>query len=1172
MSLRMIVGRANANKSSFILDEMKQKLRDNPTGKPIFYVVPEQMSFQQEYELLNDDIHGSVRAQIVSFSRLAWRVLQETGGSTRQFISSTGMQMMLRKIIQQRKEPFKVFQKAVEKQGFIEEIEGMITEFKRHCITPEYLEEQLKFTAGNISLTNKLDDLHYIYAHLMSQLENKYIDGEDQLTMLTEKIAHTPFFYNAEIYIDGFHRFTPKELGIIAELLKVTKRMSIALTLDSTTLETEQTELDLFFQTSETLAVLHEVAKDSNIPIETPVILQDELYTVMKHGALQHIETYFDDRPTPKYETTQSIPVTIAEAIHPRAELDGVIQQILTLVKNNHYRYQDMAIYVRDPETYNELIKTMFQDYGIPVFIDEKRTMLNHPFIEFVRSIFEVIQSNWRYEDVFRFLKTGLVPSTNEEFPLTIDAIDQLENYVLEYGKRSKTEWLADQDWKYQRFRGFDEAKQTDVEKKKELKINAYRHQVIEVLHPFAKLMKGKVSVQQRCEILYKTIVDLRVPFALEKRRDNYEQSGNIEKSREEEQVWNGVIQLLDEMVDMIGDEVMSLNQFKEILDAGLDALQFAHVPPTMDHVIVGSIDHSRIGPKKIVFLLGVNEGFWPMKPPIDGVINEQEREFLKQFGMQLAASNRRTLLDDNFYMYLAFSSAIDELHVSYRLSNHEGKANTPSPMIQRLYEFFPTFGDPILLQDPDELKEASRFITTPKKTRAALTSQLARYIRGYPVESVWWNVLNWYMTHETAFETTNRVLQSLFYENKPIHLSKKTVEKLYPQQLKASVSRLEMLYNCSYQHFAQYSLGLEERRTYTLAAPDIGQLFHEALKMITRWTQEGLDGVPNKMLGTLTKADANQFAEKAMNDLAPYLQHKILSSSSRYRYIQQKLQKIIAQATYILSEQSRVSNFSPIGVELGFGLDKEKSGGLDAMRIPLHGNYEIVLRGRIDRVDQFLQNDQLYLRIIDYKSSARGLDLIDVYYGLALQMLTYLDVVLTQSAKWLNKEKDAEPAGVLYFHLHQPLIKDAYSLTDEQIEQEILKQFKMKGLLTSDLDVVTQMDTSIQSGRSHVVPFGLKKDETFYAGSKVVETETFTMLRHYMHHLIADAGLQILSGKVDINPYEKDGFHACQFCSFKSVCQFDPLLRENNYRKLVPMDEEKILEKIKESTEIHKK
>lgn len=1147
MSLRIVSGRANADKSKFVMNEMKEKLQSNPIGKPIFYIVPEQMTFQQEYSLLKGEIRGSIRAQVVSFSRLAWRVLQETGGSTRQFITSTGIQMMLRKIVNQRVEPFKMFQKAVDKQGFIQEIEGIITEFKRHCIPPDLLLEQLNYTKENISLSNKLSDLHYIYAQLTELLQGKYIDGEDQLLLLTEKIAQTSFLEQSEIFVDGFHRFTPKELGILVELLKVAKRVTITLTMDLSEGNKEQSELDLFYQTTETYLNLIEVAKENDIVIEPPVYLQENSD---RHTSFSHLERYFDERPTPPFPLEEMPPIKMAEAIHPRAELEGVIQEILRLVRENNYRYRDIVIYIREQETYHELIKTMFQDYHIPVFIDEKRTMLNHPFIEFIRSAFDVVENNWRYDDVFRLLKTGFITSTNDQYPLNMDAIDTLENYVLEYGIRQKNQWLSDEKWIYQRFRGFSEAKQTDIEKQKEEKINAYRAQVVEALQQFDKMIRGNKTVQNRCAIIYQLLEQLDIPSKLESNREKYEQLGDVEKALEEEQVWNAFMQLLDEMVEMIGEETLSIRHFKEILESGLEALEFSHVPPSMDHIIVGSIDHSRIENKKCAFLLGVNEGYWPMKPAIDGVINEQEREFLKQFGLELAESNRRVLLDDTFYMYLAFTTASDYLWVSYKLSDNEGKSNTPSPMISRLQEFFPMLGEPFLLQDPDELQDASRFITSATKTRAALTSQLARFLRGYQMEKVWWNVLAWYMKNERYDGTTYRVLQSLFYENKPTNLSRTTVEKLYPKQIKASVSRLEMLYRCSYQHFAQYSLGLEERRTYSLEAPDIGQLFHEALKTITSWIQkEGKD------FASLTKEDSKKYAYQSMSHLAPALQHRILSSSNRYKYIQRKLQNVIAQATFILSEQARASGFSPIGFELGFGMED----GLEAVTIPLPNGYEIILRGRIDRVDQSEINNRLYLRIIDYKSSARGLDLVDVYYGLALQMLTYLDVVLSQSEQWLGKQ--ASPAGILYFHVHNPLIADAYNLTDDQVEQQILKEFKMKGLVTAEQDVAQLMDMNVGTGRSDIAPFGFKKDGSFYADSKVANEETFSVLQQHMHRLIESAGLQILSGRVEINPYANKSGNACQFCAYKSVCQFDPNLMENNYRKLAPLQEDKIID-----------
>ncbi len=1154
MSLRIVAGRASIDKSDFVIKEIQHKLQDNPEGNPIFYIVPEQMTFQQEYTLFGEDkIKGSIRAQVTSFSRLAWRVLQETGGGTKQFISSTGIQMMLRKIIDQRMDTFQMFQKAVDKQGFVQELERTITEFKRHCITPGMLDEQMVYTEQNVPLTNKLADLHYIYDELTTLLQQKYIDGEDQLQLLVEKIDSTPFLQGAEIYLDGFYRFTPKELEIVSELLKTCKKVTITLTFDPLEMDEEISELDLFYQTKETYYRLQQIAEENQIFMEDLITLEAEDGRLRENPHIFHLEHYFDERPTPPHnKKTNSI--LLNEAVHPRAELDGVIQQILRLIREENYRYRDMAIFVRETEEYNDLINTMFADYGIPVFVDEKRTMLNHPLIEFVRSLFDVVESNWRYDAVFRLVKTGLLPATDTTYPLTMDAIDELENYVLEYGIRGKKQWLQKEKWIYKRFRGFSQAAQTDRELREETKINRYRQQIIDALQQFDQEIRERTTVQGRAETIYMLFSRLNIPLQLEERRTTFDDDGKIEKAREEEQVWNAFIQLLDEMVEMIGEEEMSFTMFRKTFEAGLDSLQFSHVPPSMDHVIVGTIDHSRISSKKCVFLLGVNEGTWPMKPANDGIINENEREFLKQFGMELAESSRRVLLDDNFYMYLAFTLPTEYLWVSYVLSDNEGKMKTPSPMIGRLQEFFSFLSPPFLLTDPDELQEASRFITTPVKTRGALTSQLSRYLRGYHVEDIWWNVLEWYINHEEKYGTTYHVLQSLFYENKPVSLTKNTVEELYPKQVKTSVSRLEMLNQCSYRHYLQYSLNLEERRTYKLDAPDIGQLFHEALKTITEWVQ-----AEKRNFADLTKDDSVQYAQKSISHLAPVLQHHILSSSNRYKYIQRKLRDIIAQATFILSEQARASGFSPVGIELGFGFES----GLEPMNVHLPNGYELILRGRIDRVDQSIQQDNMYLRIIDYKSSSRGLNLVDVYYGLALQMLTYLDVVLSQSEQWLGMQ--ASPGGILYFHVHNAMLSKDDKLSEEQIINEIFKRYKMTGLITSERDVARLMDTTLETGRSDIVPVGFKRDGDFYAGSKVADDETFSLLRQHIHQLIRQAGIKITSGEIELNPFENKEGNACRFCSFKSVCQFDPILKENNYRKLVPMKDEQVLSKMED-------
>lgn len=1160
MGIRFLLGTAGTGKSGRMLDEMKQMLLEDPQGPPIFYIVPDQMTFQQEYALFDDNlIQGSTRANVVSFSRLAWRILQETGGGTKQFISSIGIQMMLRKIIEEKQSDWRVFQKAMEKQGFLDQLEKMITEFKRYSITPEMLKMEMEhinqFThkePGEVALTNKLQDLTYLYEKLSIALHDKYIDSEDQLRLLAEKIRQAPILDDAIVYVDGFHRFTPQELFVVEALLNKVSCVTIGLTVDDPE-ETKPSELDLFYQTKETYQTLKAVVEENQIPIEETIKMNPAYGRFKGSPAFYHLDANFDNRPAPKYKG--AVPIQIAEAVHPRAEVEGAAQEIIRLVREEHYRYRDMAIFIRQPETYHDLIDTIFADYGIPVFVDEKRTMLNHSLIELIRSALDMVQGNWRYDAVFRVLKTGFIPIADKEYPLTNDAIDELENYVLEYGIRSRARWMSEEDWEYSRFRGFDQTAQTDAEKQTQKRINAYRRQVVQALQSFDEKIRKAQTVAGMCEVLFTWLEELRVPKRLEQLRDTFDEAGQIEKGREQEQVWEAIVQLIDEMVEIAGDEPMELATFRTTLDAGLESLKFAHVPPSMDHVIVGTIDRSRISGKKCAFLLGVNDGVWPMKPQTDGMINERERELLATHGLRLADSSKRQLLDDWFYMYLAFTAVSEQMWISYPLSDEEGKAKMPSQLIKRMEDLFPSCCEHLLLQDPDELLDAQAFITTPVKTRAALTAQLSRKRKGYPVQPIWWYVLNWYIENTRKFGTTYSILQSLYYRNQPVDLSEETTKELYPKEVKASVSRLEMYYRCAYQHFAKYSLGLDERQTYQLDAPDIGQLFHEALKQITEWVQQA-----GKDYAQLTKQETDHYAQQAVNHLAPILQHQILHSSNRYQYIQQKLQDVIARAAYVLGEQARQSNFSPVGLELDFGMGDNQT--LKPVRLPLKNGFELVLRGRIDRVDKALDQEHLFLRIIDYKSSAKGLNLVEVYYGLALQMLAYLDVVLSQSEQWLGVK--ATPAGVLYFHVHNPMISAKQKMDDQEIDQEIFKKYKMQGLLLADETAVKLMDTSLESGSSQIVPAGVKKNGGFYSSSRIADEETFHILKDHIQQLMVRAGVDMTEGKVHLNPYQHKQRVACTFCPFRSVCQFDPTLEENNYRKLTDRKDDEILEELR--------
>ena len=1155
MSVRFILGRAGTGKTNMILNEIKDKLRQEPNGSPVIYLVPDQMTFLSEYNLVNEKgIDGMIRAQVFSFTRLAWRILQETGGINRYHLSNIGLNMLIRKIIEDKKDQLKLFSRASDKAGFIEHVEVMLTEFKRYCISPEELsaqrEESLEDGEQSKALSDKLHDLQLIYDSFEENLSGKYIDSEDYFTLLEESIEKSSYLQDAEFFIDGFHSFTPQEYAVIGKLMDFCPKVTVSLTLEPASCQQEQT--DLFRMTSETYEALSQMAQASRGGTEESVVL--EKTSRFQDGGLKHLEANFEKRPAlPLKEETG---VSILEASNRRAEIEGIAREIRRLARSEDYRYKDMAVLVRNGQEYQEIVETVFYDYEIPYFIDQKRKMLNHPLIELIRSTLEIMNSNWRYEPVFRAVKTDLLFPYDRNPQQLREKMDKLENYVLAYGIQGD-KWTKRDRWMYRRFRGLEQADapQTDREREMEQEINELRLFISAPILRFGRRLKKGKTGQDLCEILYLYLEELDIPAKLERLRIEAEGRGDIISAREHDQAWNAVMDLLDQFVEILGDEEVTIKKFASIIDAGIESMRFSLVPPAVDQVMIANLEQSRLSDLRAAFVIGVNDGVLPAKITEDGIFSDQDRERLQASGFNIAPSSKTRLLDEEFIAYKAFTAPSEKLYVSYPIANEEGKALLPSPYIKRLSELCPQSDISLLVNDPAELPkdEQLSYVCHPNVTISYLTSGLQAKKRGYPIQDFWWDVYNYYVSEPVWKGRAKHILSSLFYQNKGRKLTEDTSQALYGDEILASVSRMELFHGCPFSHFANHGLKLRERDIYRLEAPDIGDMFHAALK----WISEEIDrsGLSWKQL---SKAQCLELAREAVMSLAPKLQHQILLSSNRHHYIKRKLQDVIGRASLILSEHAKASGFAPVGLELGFGPKAE----LPPFSFTLKNGTRMALQGRIDRVDKAESAEGVYLRIIDYKSSARDLDLTEVYYGLSLQMLTYLDIVLTHSKKLIGAE--AHPAGVFYFHVHNPMVNSKKILTLEEIEEEIFKSFKMKGLVLGDTDVVRLMDESLETGNSNIISAGLKKDGTLSSRTKAADRNQFDLMRSHVRNLYSKSGNEIMAGTTDITPYKLKDKTPCQFCAFKSVCQFDSSLEENEYRILTEEKPADLLHKMK--------
>ena len=1196
MGLRFVFGRAGSGKSTVCLEEIRSELRIRPWGAPLILLVPEQATYQMEVTLANTpDLGGSLRAQVLSFRRLGWRVFSETGGGQKVLIGATGKRMLLRRILLKHRLHLKAFARSATRPGMADLLAQAIGEFKTYRITSDDL-RNVKNTNGILS--DKLQDLALIYEEFQVALGQGIRDPDDELSIVAEKIPYAPLILGAQVWVDGFTGFTPQELEVLKIIVSTAKEVVITSPLDPVLLADERQQEagpfkvgeELFAGPWHTYQEIQRIVLETGTHLHPPTLLENAKR--YKHPWLWHLEKYFSTYPTVVYgagQTPNLIPhvdevrieaegplsegIQVLSAVNRRAEVEGVARELRRLARDEGLCWNEMAIMSRDLTGYHELITQVFTSYGVPHFLDHKRSVLHHPLIELLQSIPEVAESHWAYEPLLRCLKTDF-------FPLHRDAIDRLENYVLEHGIRGEG-WNRNVEWRYHRQWSLGEnEEQRATELKIQADLNASRQTVYDLLAPFIQgiLPRSKdepLTVREVTEALSAFLERLDVPATLQKWSQKAGEEGDLSEARLHEQIWDAVIQVLDEIVAGLGDECLDLEEYALILSSGIEAIELGLIPPGLDQVLVGSLDRSRNPEVRVLFLLGANEGILPARPVSDGVLNEEERELLEKAGVALAPKGKAQTFEEQFFIYTALTRATEKLVVCYPLTDEEGKGLTVSPVVTRLKHLFPTLFERFLGNHEDIER-----ISHADSALQAYAEQLRTLRQGEPLSPLWEATEKWLSQDPIRQGQVKRLQASLFTQNQEDRIQRPLARRLYGKQLKASVSRLEQFAKCPFGHYARYGLKLRERPTYQLSSPDMGEFFHTILHDFAIQLQErGLDW------GKLTREESWALVSELGDRIAPSLQHEILLSSARYRYLTHKLKRTVHHAVRVLGEHARRGVFIPIQLEVGFGPHET----LPGIEIPLNEEDSLLLCGQIDRVDAAFLDGQVYLRILDYKSRELSLALDSIYYGLNLQLLTYLDVALQgaevllnttsglssledTSSEKLGVESASEmdnvfpqkiPAGFLYFPVLEPQLEEKIPISSEELEQRRVKAVKVSGYLLANPRVLEAMDSSFSTGQSDLLGLKLKKDGAFTKGANVLSEDEFTLLSNYLHRWYRQTGEEIIEGTISLSPYRRGKSTGCQYCSYKPVCHFDPYLPENRYRDLPALKQEEVLRRL---------
>ncbi|MFD0672079.1 helicase-exonuclease AddAB subunit AddB [Cohnella sp. GCM10027633] len=1173
MSLRLITGRSGSGKTRFALDEIREGLRRDPLGAPLILIVPEQATFQAEYAMATTpELGGFMRAQVLSFRRLAFRVMQETGGSAVIPIHDNGKAMLLHKILEANRERLKLFRGGATESGLVARMNELLTEMKRYGVDSVKLLGRADAEAKRAArmpqaslLSDKLHDLSLVYAEMERELAGRWLDGEDMLDWLAKGAATAPLLEGAEIWLDGFHGFTPNEYAAIEALLKRVRRLSATLCVDRPYSAGERPdELASFYQTGETSATLCEIADRAGVRQE-PAVSLDPLVPPRfeRNPMLAFVDANWDSRKRWTGDAALLRPehpacgLSLHAAANRRAEVEAVARDMVKRVREQGGRWREFAVFVRRIGDYADLAASVFGEYGIPYYLDGKLTVSHHPFVEFVRSALECASGGWKSEAVFRCAKTDMLGASSER--ITRDEIDRLENYALATGIDG-WRWHDDRVW-YPLRRGDleEEGREEDADEAMR-RLFAVRDALLRPLVALEKRMKAAKTVRDLCESLYAFLEETDAADTLERWAQADADNGQPGRMMVHRPLWDGVLQLLDQLVELMGEQPKDVLLFAGMVDSGLEELKLGAVPPSLDGVLIGSPERTRSDRVQIVYLLGASDGVMPMRIPENGLLDEEERDRLAADGFAMAPGARRRLLDERFLAYLTLTTASKHLWISYPAADEEGAALLPSSWIKTLQKWFPGIPVEQVAAEPHPSypeHEQLAYAVQPGRALTHLIARLRGWRQGERMADGWWTVYEWLRSREGWRERLATLIASLRYTNEEMPLRPETSRLLYGERLLASVSRMERFVACPFQHFAAHGLKLKERQLYRVDSPDIGQLFHAALRQTTE-----------KLFADVVAGDDSARwqaeAAAAVERLLPRVQSQILLSSGRHQVMARKLRDIVSQASAMIGRHAGLSAFKPVGLELSFG----PNGLLPPLTLELGGGRMMDIAGRIDRVDAAESAEGLLLRIMDYKSSSVKLKLDEVAHGLSLQMLTYLDVVVSHAPHWLGKP--AKPAGVLYFHVQNPLIVTPNGMSAAEAREALFRQYRMQGLLLADGESVKLMDESLNdAGKSAIVPVEFKKDGTFSSRSQVADEDQWSMLRSSVRSQIRRIGKRIVSGDVAINPYKMDRRSPCQFCEYRPVCHIDAEVEGNPYQTLTrAADKDELWQRIRRTAQ----
>lgn len=611
------------------------------------------------------------------------------------------------------------------------------------------------------------------------------------------------------------------------------------------------------------------------------------------------------------------------------------------------------------------------------------------------------------------------------------------------------------------------------------------------------------------------------------------------------------MVELFEKCVELLGEEKISIKDYMDILDSGFEEAKVGVLPPGYDRVTMGDIERTRLSHIKVLFFLGVNDGIIPQNGGRGGILSENDRRILKNAEVRLAPTEREKAYIQRFYLYLAMTKPEEKLYLSYCSLDSSGKSLRPSFLIGVMKKMFPD-----CVEESAEDGEGLHFFT-PKSGLYRVCDGLRNYAAGEERKDLP-ELYHWYGEQESFRGLLDHMVKMAFYKNEEKTIGEEWALKLYGQDLSGSVSRFEQYAVCACSHFLKYGLCLKPREEFEFQGIDMGNVFHEALCLFSQKLKK-----EKREWQDLSEEEAKQFSEICLDEAIQKLSLRSLYATERNKYMIERMKRLLNRTVLTLSDHMKKGKFVQKGYEVVF----PSPGGLEkkAVEMELEKGRKMLLRGKIDRIDTYETKDQYFVKIIDYKSGKKDFNLLEIYYGLDLQLVLYMGAAL-EMAEGEKNAKMKIPAGMFYYSIQDPMLEKKNGETKEEKEERVKKELKLKGLVNRDDGIVDYFDAAFTDS-STVIPVQKKKDGSFSARSNVVSTSDMKELIQYAQKRIADYGREILHGNVEALPYQMGDQTGCDYCEYRSVCGFDEKIEGFSYRRLPKEEKEELWNRIHEQT-----